>query len=121
MEVARETEIDVGEVDEDGDIGAGGADGADEAAVACVNAGDMAEDFGDAHDRYIFGADGLELAGCTHFGSAKAGEGGMGERGLEGADELRAVEVAGGFAGGEEDLRVGRGRDDGGSLECLAR
>lgn len=108
MEVTGEAEVDVGEVDEDGEVGAGGADGADEPAVAAVDAGDVAEDFGDAHDSDVFGADGLELAGGAHFRSAQAGEGGVGEPWLESSDELCAVEVARGFAGGEEDLRVGR-------------
>ena len=84
----------------------------DELAVAGVDAGDVAEDFGDAHDGDVFGADGLLLAFGAHFGAAEAGEGGGGEAASEFGDELRAVVVAGGFAGGEEDARVGLGGDD---------
>ena len=107
VEVTGEAEVDVGKVDEDGEVRSGGADGADKAAIAAVDARDVAEDFSDAHDGDVFGADGLELAGGAHFSSAEAGEGGVGKCGLEGADELGAVEVAGSLAGGEEDLRVG--------------
>ena len=56
VEALGEAEIDVGEVDEDGDVGAGSADAAYEFAVAGVYVRDVAEDFGDAHDGYVFGA-----------------------------------------------------------------
>jgi hypothetical protein len=36
----------------------------------------VAEDFGDAHDGYVFCTDGLLLAGGAHFGAAQAVEGG---------------------------------------------
>jgi hypothetical protein len=36
----------------------------------------------------------------------------LGKRGVEGVDEGGAVVVAGGFAGGEEDARVGRRGDE---------
>jgi len=43
--------------------------------------------------------------------AAQAGEGGSGETLAQSGDEGSAVVVAGGFAGGEEDARVGDGRD----------
>jgi hypothetical protein len=107
-----ETEVDVGEVDEDGDVGAAAAEGADEAAVARVDMRDVAEDLGDAHDSDVLGADDLLLAGTLHLRAAEAGEGGGGEAGAQGGDELGTVGVAGGFAGGEEETRVGCGGDE---------
>jgi hypothetical protein len=111
MEMFGEAEVDVGEVDEDGDVGARAAEGADEAAVAGVDVRDVAEDLGDAHDGDVFGADGLGLALLGHVRAAEAGEGGLRKTAAEGGDELGAVGVAGGFAGGEEEARVG-GRGD---------
>jgi len=114
-EVFGEAEVDVGEVDEDGDVGAVALDAGDEFPVAGVDAGDVAEDFGDAHDGNVFGADDAGLAGLLHVRAAEAGEGGVGQARAQGVDEGGAVVVAGGFAGGEEDARVGL-RGDGFSL-----
>jgi hypothetical protein len=72
---------------------------------------DVAEDLGDAHDGDVFGADGLVLALPGHVCAAEAGEDGAGDAFAEGGDELGAVGVAGGLAGGEEDARVGSNRD----------
>ena len=69
----------------------------------------VAEDFGDAHVGDVFGADDALLAGGFHCGAAEAGEGGGGMRRAEFGDDLGAVVVAGGFAGGEEDARIGFG------------
>jgi len=110
-EVFGEAEVDVGEVDEDGYIGALLLDAGDQFAVAGVDARDVAEDFGDAHDGYVFGADDAGLAGLLHVRAAEAGEGGGGEALAQGGDEGGAVVVAGGFACGKEDARVGDGRD----------
>ena len=107
VEVFGEAEVDVGKVDEDGYVGAVAPDGGDEAAVAGDDVRDVAKDFGDAHDSDVFGADGLLLAFETHFGAAETGEDGGGEMGFELGDEAGAVVVSGGFAGGEEDARVG--------------
>ena len=106
-----ETEVDVGEVDEDGYVGALLLDAGDQLAVAGVDVGDVAEDLGNAHDGYVFGADDAGLAGLLHVCAAEAGEGGGRETLAQGGDEGGAVVVAGGFAGGEEDARVGDGRD----------
>jgi len=72
---------------------------------------DVAEDFGDAHDGYVFGADDAGLAGLLHVRAAKAGEGGVGQALVQRGDEGGAVVVAGGFASGEKDARVGYGGD----------
>jgi hypothetical protein len=55
----------------------------------------------------IFGANDTLLAGGFHGRSAEASEGGCGNAAAEFGDDLGAVMVAGGFAGGEEDARVG--------------
>jgi len=44
--------------------------------------------------------------------AAEAGEGGLRKATAERGDELGAVGVAGGFAGGEEDARVGGDGDE---------
>jgi len=49
--------------------------------------------------------------------AAEAGEGGGRETLAQGGDEGSAVVVAGGFAGGEKDARIGDSRD-GLSLSC---
>jgi hypothetical protein len=46
-----------------------------------------------------------------HLLAAEAEEGGGGKGFAEGVDDLRAVVVAGRFAGGEKDARVGWGGD----------
>jgi hypothetical protein len=69
------------------------------------------EDLGDTHDCDVFGADDLLLVPAGHLGAAEAGEGGVGQAGLEGGDELCAVGVAGGFARRQKDMRIGYGSD----------
>jgi hypothetical protein len=59
----------------------------------------------------VFGADDAGLAGGLHLGAAEAGEGCGGNTDAELGDDLGAVVVARGFAGGEEDARVGFGGD----------
>ena len=67
----------------------------------------MAKNLGDAHDGDVFSTDDALLAGGFHGAAAEAGEGGFWQTLVEGMDELSAVSIAGGFAGGEEDARVG--------------
>ena len=107
LAVHGEAEVDVGEVDEDGERGRVALDGADERAVLRVDVEGVAEDFGEAHVGDVFGADDALLAGGFHGAAAEAGEGGGGDAAVEFGDDLGAVVVAGGFAGGEEDARVG--------------
>ena len=107
VEFAGEAEVDVGEVDEDGGGGVGLVDVADEPAELGVDVGGVAEDFGDAHVGDVFGADDAGLAGGLHEEAAETGEGGLGESLFQGVDDLRAVEIARGFAGGEKEVRVG--------------
>src|SRR6185437_2973418 len=97
--VASEAEVDVREVDKDGDRGETAADGADEAAVAGIDVGDVAEDLGDAHDGDVLGADDLLLMLASHLGTAEAREGSVGEAGSECGDEMGTIGVSGGFTG----------------------
>ena len=78
LAVFGEAEVDIGEVDEDGEGGAFLFQGRDEAVVGCEDAGDVAEDLGDAHDGDVFGADDAALACGFHLGAAEAEEGGLG-------------------------------------------
>ena len=107
LELAGEAEVDVGEVDEDGGGGAGGLDVADEEPELGVDVGGVAKDFGDAHVGDVFGVDDAGLAGSLHVEAAEAGEGGLREFLFQGEDDLGAVKVSGGLAGGEEEVRVG--------------
>ena len=107
VQMPGEAEVDVGEVDEDGDVGEVLLYAADKAAIAGVDAGDVEEDFGDAHDGYIFGADDLDLMFGGHLAPAEASEGGLRQVAAQLGDEGCAVVVSGGLAGGEEDARVG--------------
>jgi hypothetical protein len=71
----------------------------------------VADDFGDAHVSYVFSADDAVEAGGLHLGATEAERGEVRMAGVEFGEELRAVVVAAGFAGGEEDARVGGGGD----------
>ena len=71
----------------------------------------VAQHLGDAHVGNVLGADDAPLAGRLHRSAAKAGEAGLRQAGAEFGDDLGAVVVAGGLAGGEEDARVGMGSD----------
>ncbi len=119
LEVLGEAEVDVGEVDEDGGSGWRGVDGCDKFAILGVDVGGVADDFGDAHVGDVFCADDAVLTGCGHLLAAEAGEGGVREGLGQSADDLGAVVVAGGFAGGEEDRDGGSGYED--SLRCVRR
>ena len=109
--VFGEAEVDVGEVDEDGEGGAIALEAGDELAILGEDEGGVAEDFCDAHVGYVFGADDAALACGLHGGAAEAGEGGGWDAGAEFGEDGGAIVVAGGLAGGEEDARVGVGGD----------
>jgi hypothetical protein len=81
---------------------------------------DVAEDLGYAHDGDVFGADDLLLMLPGHLGAAEAGEGGVWDADTESGNELRAVGVAGGFAGREENARIGETCGDASSLSSFA-
>ena len=71
----------------------------------------MADDFGDAHDGHIFGADDANESGLDHARAAHADEGGIatgqGELVAQLIDEQGAIVLAAGLAGGNEDGGIG--------------
>jgi hypothetical protein len=54
------------------------------------------------------------------MGAPEAGEGGVRDAGAESGDDLGAIGIAGGFAGGEEDARIGETCGDASSLSSFA-
>jgi hypothetical protein len=74
VEFAGEAEVDLGKIDEDGDGGAAGADGALELAELAVDAGQVEDHFGEAHDGHILSADDAIDAGGGHARTAHAHE-----------------------------------------------
>jgi hypothetical protein len=70
MQVFGKAEVHIREVDQDGDIGTLLPDARNQLSVAGVDAGDMAKDFGNAHNGNIFGADDAVLPGGFHLRSA---------------------------------------------------
>ena len=75
-----------------------------------LDAWGVANDLGDAHVGYVFGVDDAVLTRGFHLFAAEA-EKRRRKAGAEFGDELGTVVVAAGFAGGEEDARIG-GRCD---------
>jgi hypothetical protein len=100
-------------------------DGGDEAAVFGVDGGHVTDDLGDAHVGYVFGANDAVETGGFHLAATEAEGGEVREAGAEFSDDLGAVVVAAGFAGREEDARIGVGRDgtsvDFSGGDCMAR
>src|ERR1035441_651472 len=92
-EMHGEAEVDVGEVDEDGEVGAITLDGCDQRAVLRVDVCGMAQDLGEAHVRDVLGSNDALLPSGFHSSSAEAGEGGVGKAGAEFGDDLGAVMV----------------------------
>ena len=74
VELFGQGEVDVGEVDEDGQVWFALADGGFELAEFGVDAGEMADDFRDAHDGYVFCADDAVKACFDHARTAHAYE-----------------------------------------------
>jgi len=106
-EVHCEAEVDVGEVDEDGEGGPVMLDRGDECAILRVDIRRVADHFREAHVGDVFGADDAVLASGLHRGTTEAGEGGQRNTGAEFRDDLGSVMVARGFAGGEKNAWVG--------------
>ncbi len=119
MELFGELEVDVGEVDEDGERGAALADGVLETAKFVIDAGQVADDFGDAHDRHVFSADDAIEAGIDHALAAHANSHCV-AAGPQALLQLRkehgAIGFAAGFASRDEDGGIGHGCAV--SIEC---
>lgn len=103
-ELAGEAEVEVRTVGEDGEVGLFGAGGGDEFAEFAIDARDVMDDFDQADDIEVGGIDDGADAGVAHAGSGTTEEIGLGQVGAEGGYERGGIEVAGGLAGGNEDL-----------------
>jgi hypothetical protein len=90
VELAGEAEVDLREVNEDGNGGAAKADGSLEFLKFAVDAGEMEDDLGEAHDGHVFRADDALKAGCGHALAAHTEKVGglppLGEPAFEGVD-----------------------------------
>ncbi len=108
VELLGELEVNIREVDEDGNIGPALANGALEAAEFAVDAGQMADHLGDAHDCHIFRSNHDLQTHASHALAAHAEESGGLPRGgktpLERFDEKGSVMLATGFACRDEDV-----------------
>ena len=111
LQVFSETEVNVGEVNKDRHAWTYFLNVTDELLELGVDVGSVADDLGDAHVGDVFGADDALLPGALHLLPAESGEGGGGECFAESVDDLGAVVIARCLAGGEEEVRVGRGGD----------
>jgi uncharacterized protein YdeI (YjbR/CyaY-like superfamily) len=116
FQLACQAEVDVWEIDKDGDVGATLFDRGGEAAVLAIDEGHVTDDFDDAHVGYVFGTDDAIQTGGLHLLATKAEAGEFGVARAKLSEELGPVVVAAGFTGREEDARVG-GRGDGSSVD----
>lgn len=107
FQFASEAEIDVGEVNEDGDVRAALSDGRDQATVRAIDTRSMADDFGDAHVGYILSPDHAVETDSLHLAAAEPKENCSGVTFAKLGNELCAVVVAARLAGREKDLRIG--------------
>src|SRR6516165_2844272 len=74
MEFAGKAKVDVGEVDEDGDVWPAVADGLAQLAELAVDARQVQDHFRDAHDGHVFRANDAVEAGSNHARPAHAEE-----------------------------------------------
>ena len=91
-------------VGQDGEVWLFAAGGFDKLVEFALDAGNVADDFDQADDVELGGVDG---GADTFFAETVAGaaeEIDLAEAGAEGPDEGGGVEVAGGFAGGDQDF-----------------
>ena len=107
----REPEVDLGEVDEDGNIGPVTLDESDQLPVLRVYVWGVADDLREAHVRDIFGADDAFQASAGHLGATEASEAGHGQARAQMRDDPRSVVVSRGLASGEKYARIGVGSD----------
>jgi hypothetical protein len=103
VEVAGDTEMEIGGVCEDGQSGFFRTGGGEQFAVLAVDAGDMSDDLEDADDGEGGGVNDGTDAGGAEAGAGATEELGIGEGAAEFLDYEGSVEVAGGFAGGDQE------------------
>src|ERR1039457_93785 len=111
VELRGKPKVDIWEVDEDRDVWLLRADSCLKAAKLAIDAGQVADDLGDAHNRHIFRANDAFEPDVDHARSAHADEPGRLSGGsqlpLELLDEKRAVVLAAGLAGRDKDGGLG--------------
>ena len=107
VKLAGKAEVDIGKVDQNRSVGKSrlSAQTALELAVLTIDAGHVADDFGDAHDGDVFGANDAAETGGFHPLAAKAEEGRIGRKLADGVNQRRAVVLPTGFTGREKDER----------------
>ena len=107
MQLLSQAEMNLGKVDEYGDAGPARADGLLEFAKLAPDARQVADDFGEAHDGHLLGADDALKARSGHALATHAEVAGRlvggGKLLLERGDYQRAVVLAAGFACRDED------------------
>jgi hypothetical protein len=100
---ARQAEVEVWGIGEDGEIGAAAAHFGEELAIFAVDAGDMGDDFEEADDGEAGGIDDGLDAGLAHAGAGAAEQARVGPEAAEFGGEERGVKIAGGLPGGDQD------------------
>ncbi len=115
VEFSGKGEIHVGEVDEHGGVGPGlAAKTSFELAILAVNAGHVADNFGDSHYRHVFGPNDAIQAGRLHALAAQPKERRVRREGADRMDQERAVMLSARLARGEKDTGAsemgGKGR-----------
>ena len=103
LELARDAEVEVGGVGEDGELRATVAGGGDESAELFVYARDVVDYLNQADDRQALSADDGFDAGFAQASASAAEEAEVGVAALEFLDEEGGLAVARGFTGGDQD------------------
>src|ERR1700744_4617230 len=100
----RQTQVYIGEVDQDGEIGAFRAQAGLQLSVLTVDVGHVPNHFRDSHDGNIFGADDPAQSGGRHAGAAEAKK--ISLRGQAGdfRHQQCAVMLAARLAGGKKNF-----------------
>src|ERR1700728_1069796 len=108
MELPGELEVDVGEVNEDGNVWPAASCGLLELSKLAVDAGQVTDHFRDAHHGHVFGADQPREAGSgppiAAHAEERRGVAAGGELALERLNEQSTVVLATGLACGDKEV-----------------
>src|SRR3569833_3693472 len=103
--------MDVGEIDEDGDVRTVPPNRGLKAAKLAIDAGQVTDDLSNPHYRHILRSDDASQSGLNHAGSAHTNEGGIaagqGKLVAQLVNEQCAIALAAVLAGGDEDDGIG--------------